>query len=418
MKRRPPILGLKQQAQVTKQWYRGRLCPNKTKNAWFIKPVVELPNGYDKSKDVFMYPSYISQYVLPVVAGDTLEFILGDRDKTKPMAQKVRVSQYSPRSCEELTGYFRQLMEDLDSVGFQNVLVQVLPCTAMWRFFASPKFTDVQDKRDLGIGYVELFLSLLKLILRHGRPYKTLLEDVLKTITRGTIFLTTTDRSLPKIIKCCSYETTDKFHLEEQGEFLSAELVRSFCRDAARLVPSVTHCLLPTVAAISKKISSPSTQSFLYTLLSLNCAAGNGFTTNAQIWMELPLLPSNDELAGHFVEKDHNLTPVRTHVPYDDPEQYMDTYFRLVRAETFSAIQHGIKDLKASTLDLRDMNVYYNIHLAGFALQSGRFSLAINFTPTKEVKKWEASPQLMFGNLVCLSINRKFDDVIWATVSN
>ena len=284
-------------------------------------------------------------------------------------------------------------------------------------FWITSIFT-VTDKRDLGIGYVELFLSLLKLILQHGRPYKTLLEDVLKTITRGTIFLTATDQSLPKIIRTCSYETNDKFHLKEQGEFLCAELIRSFCRDAVRLVPSVTHCLLPTIAAISKKISSPATQSFLYTLLSLNSAAENGFTTSVQTWMELPLLPNNDELAGHFVEKDQNLTPVRTHVPYDDPEQYMDTYFRLVRAETFSAIQHGIKDLKASTLDQRDMNVYYNIHLAGFALQSGRFSLAINFTPTKEVKKWEASPQLMFGNLVCLSINRNFDDVIWATVSN
>ena len=109
--------------------------------------------------------------------------------------------------------------------------------------------------------------------------------------------------------------------------------------------------------------------------------------------------------------------PVRTHIPYDDPEQYMDTYFRLVCAETFSKIQHGIKDLKASTLDMRDMNVYYNIRLAGFEVQNGRFSLALQFTPVKKVRRWEASPELMYGNLVCVFINRKFDDVIWATVS-
>ncbi|XP_046848078.1 NFX1-type zinc finger-containing protein 1-like [Xenia sp. Carnegie-2017] len=134
-------------------------------------------------------------------------------------------------------------------------------------------------------------------------------------------------------------------------------------------------------------------------------------------WLDLPLILNEEELHGNLIEKDKNLTPVRLNSPYDNPEQYMDTYFRLTRAEAFSAIQHGIKDLKSSTLDLRDMNVYYNLHLAGFALQNGRFSLAIHFTPTKKVKKWEASPQLMYGNLVCISLSRKFDDVIWTTVS-
>ena len=254
--------------------------------------------------------------------------------------------------------------------------------------------------------------------MHHGEIYKTLLEDVIKTVTQGTIFQTISDKSLPKIIKASNYGNNDKFYFEEQEVFLSAELIRSFCHDAIRHVPSVTRCLLPTVTALSEKISNPSTQNFLCTLLSLNTAEGNGFIPNASAWIELPLIPTDQELCGHLVEKDKNLTPVRTHIPYDDPEQYMDTYFRLVRAETFSAMQHGIKDLKASTLDLRDMNVYYNVHLAGFELQSGRFSLAIYFTPTKKVNKWEASPQLMYGNLVCVSINRKFDDVIWATVSN
>ena len=106
--------------------------------------MVELPDGYDKSKDVFMYPNYISEYVLPVVEGDMLDFILGDRDKTKPMAQKIRVSQYSPRTCKELTEYIRKLTEDLDCITFKKALVQILPCAAMWRFLGSPKFKRVQ----------------------------------------------------------------------------------------------------------------------------------------------------------------------------------------------------------------------------------------------------------------------------------
>ena len=275
------------------------------------------------------------------------------------------------------------------------------------------------DTKSARITYIELLLNLLKRILHNGTEhYKTLLEDAIKNITRGKIFQTTNDCSLPVIIKSCNCGSNEQFYCEDQKNALSAELVRSFCHDAIRQVPSITCYLLPTVVAISEKISNPSTQSFLCTLLSLNFAGANEFIANASTWMKLPLIPTDRELAGHLVEEDKNLMPVRTRIPYDNPEQYMDTYFRLVRAETFSAVQHGIKDLKASTLDLRDMNVYYNIHLAGFGLQGSRFSLAIHFTPTKKVKRWEASPQLMYGNLVCLSINEKFDDVIWATVSN
>jgi hypothetical protein len=274
------------------------------------------------------------------------------------------------------------------------------------------------DEEFTSLAYVQALLSLLKQILHHGSPFKNLLADVIKTVTRGTIFQAANDHSLPAVIKSCNYGNNDEFYSEEQEAFLSAELVRSFCHDVVRRVPSVTRCLLPTVTAISKKIANVSTQDFLCTILSLSSSGESGVVANASVWMELPLIPTDHELAGNLVEKDKSLMRVRTRLPYDDPEQYMDTYFRLLRAETFSAMQHGIKDLKTSTLDLRDMNVYYNIHLAGFELQSGRFSLAIHFIPTRNVKKWEASPQLMYGNLVCVSINRKFDDVIWATVSN
>ena len=147
-----------------------------------------------------------------------------------------------------------------------------------------------------------------------------------------------------------------------------------------------------------------------------NRADKNLFIDAIGVWKELPFIPTHHELAGNLIEEDKHLTPVRN--SYHDAESYMDTYFRLLRAETFSAIQHGIKELKACELDERDMNVYYNIHLADFELKHGGFSLAVRFTPFRKVKRWETSPQLMFGNLVCISLNRKFDDVIWAVVSN
>ena len=96
----------------------------------------------------------------------------------------------------------------------------------------------------------------------------------------------------------------------------------------------------------------------------------------------------------------------------------MDTYFRLLRAETLSAIQIGIKQFKESKLDKRDMNVYHHVRLAGFQIQNGRFSLVVQFTSDRPVKNWKSCSHLMFGNLICISLNKKFDDVIWAVVAN
>jgi hypothetical protein len=95
----------------------------------------------------------------------------------------------------------------------------------------------------------------------------------------------------------------------------------------------------------------------------------------------------------------------------------MDTNYRLLRAEIYSAIQRGIQDYKAEALDRRDMNVYFNVTLAGYHFAHSQFCLALQFVPDKPVRNWATSPQLMYGNLLCISPNGKFDEIIWATVA-
>ena len=172
---------------------------------------------------------------------------------------------------------------------------------------------------------------------------------------------------------------------------------------------------MPTITALSEKTPNPQTN-FLCDIISITLTGEN--MSDVEEWKDLTLIPSEHELTQDFLEKDKHLSPVNTETGYESSDEYMNTYFRLLRTETFSAIQHGIQDLKAGKLDQRDMNVYHNVSLAGFEVLYGRFSLAIHFTSARQVKGWETSPQLMFGNLVCISPNRKCDDVIWATVSN
>lgn len=120
------------------QWHKGRLCAIQN-NAIFIRPSQALPNGF-KHKDVYLNPGNISKYILPVKDHDSVEFVLGDRDKQRPMARKVKVTHYSMRACQEVREFIEQLTDNLKSAECKTVLMEVLPNTAMWNFLGSPVF--------------------------------------------------------------------------------------------------------------------------------------------------------------------------------------------------------------------------------------------------------------------------------------
>ena len=62
-------------------------------------------------------------------------------------------------------------------------------------------------------------------------------------------------------------------------------------------------------------------------------------------WNNLPLVPLADEMMGTPLESDVHLSEVKVEKPYGSSEEYMDTYFRLLRTECFSGMQTGIKSL-------------------------------------------------------------------------
>jgi hypothetical protein len=121
------------------QWRKGTLCPIRSEKSIFIKPLNTLPEGFTQ-KDVYLHPDNISKYVLPVKGGDSVEFVLGDRDKARPMARKVKVIQYSPRTSQELIDYITKFTEDLKSADCKKVLMETLSNTVMWSFLGSPSF--------------------------------------------------------------------------------------------------------------------------------------------------------------------------------------------------------------------------------------------------------------------------------------
>ena len=44
--------------------------------------------------------------------------------------------------------------------------------------------------------------------------------------------------------------------------------------------------------------------------------------------------------------------------------------------------------------------------------------MALRITSVKEIRDWGTCPNLMFGNLLCISISGNFQQPIWVTVAN
>ncbi|CAE7212365.1 Znfx1 [Symbiodinium pilosum] len=104
---------------------------------------------------------------------------------------------------------------------------------------------------------------------------------------------------------------------------------------------------------------------------------------------------------------------------YKSVEDYMSTYFRLLRADCFGALQKGVMDFIRGTLDKRDLRVL-RAEAVEFSVVRGIkgltayleceniFDFAVPFPPRV----------LMQSNLVCLSIGLKpFSEVLWARVA-
>ena len=137
-------------------------------------------------------------------------------------------------------------------------------------------------------------------------------------------------------------------------------------------------------------------------------------------WQSLPILPSRFEIMGELLSKHKSLSKVSVDRGYKDGDDYMSTYFRLLRAEAFTGIQTGIQDfLRDPTAFEEDkVFVYENVGLVGLEVSHKSVCLALKFTTPKPADNWAMSRRLMQGNLVCISVDTGFFSYFWATVSN
>jgi len=146
--------------------------------------------------------------------------------------------------------------------------------------------------------------------------------------------------------------------------------------------------------------------------LSDGIAIDEGFSSFAS-WKQMPLVP---KVLSEDLTDVEDLPKVEW--LYNNFEEYMDTYFRLLRADCFGSLQSGIKAFVQGNLDPRDLRVYHAEIVAVHILRNAKGFVASVACENYFNSRVRFPPRaLMQSNLVCLSMGTQpFAEVLWGRI--
>jgi len=368
----------------------------------FIRHDTVRPNLAEHSADLYFSVASSLTGHFKLDRGDQVSFYVREVPQQKLQAFDVRLVKCSDRPAEMIEDYIKSLLEkiaDSDNVESREHMIVAVTCLPVWECIGH-----VFNITDNGL---EMLLRLL-IQLNEKEFLKQNAAVVLETLQKTPLFVPTDGRLSCYMNSLVTGGFTDELLKLHRLILLMAERVPKCGRQ-------ITEFLKPMISS-----ETGSCEKLLYQLLRQFTKGSAGAIENMQ-WNELPLVPSVDELVSGKLESYSSLQRVIVKGEYPSSDAYIDTYFRLLRVDCFSALAKGVTDLLGGNLDSRDMNVYRGIRLAGVQLsQSGSYSgLSIGLAVAPDQKiNWDQSSRLMFGNLLCISVSGTFQDPIWATVIN
>ena len=354
-------------------------------------------------------PSVVrGSYQLPVGPGDTLTCLIS-RDRRPPGqdAASLFPRQIKLDRCAKLSRTQMQtflcFISATAATSAEDALLALSPCAAVWRYV----LTQPQIASGDGLG-VRQVLETLHLISK-SRSLHEKKRDLCRSVTSSAFFekdgalalFLRASRDSPQHVESGEHAARLNLAAVAIGETVSLEpeaarslydlLSEFFSGDSRLLLSLVQRLLLPASARVEQLL-----------------------------WNELPLVISPRELLGEIDPL--LLTPaVVSAGPYGTPADYYDTYYRLMRYDGFGKLRNGIHALLSGKLDKRDMSVYKDVAVCGLRFGHGAgagLSIALSYRPLFGGASSGRPDKIMYGNLVCLSLDGSFQDPIWAVVED
>ena len=374
----------------------------------FIKPENVIPE-LEEVKEIFFHFDNIVSGGLQILRNDVIEFSLGKKQSEKgPSVFRGCLVQGKRRDAEQITKYLERvdgiLVSDTGSVG--NIAestesngpkpedrLSVLSCMASWKCVVE----SIESRENV--------LNLMLVCLTMDSQKSTMKEHFRKLIhlIAFSRMLDAKQGTLTRFI--------DKAILS--GNDNDINMVQTFLNMIVRYVPEKTRAVVKLIEPF-KEMQGAVT--YFYDLLKI-ISTGTTSCVEDLDWNEIPLVPSSEEM--ETPSKALDLQPIKREGAYSSTFEYLETQFRLLRADCFDSLKKGVTDLLNGKLDKRDMNVYYNVHVVGLNVsRQSHLCLAVKLKSQDKKVNWDKTNKLMFGNLLCLSRSGQFDDIIWATVAS
>ena len=381
---------------------RGKICKVLDSGNGFIEVFEDgLPEQFKGFKNIFFMKEWIPCGEIPLLPGDQVEFNISKstRHENELTGHRFKLLKCRPRGPHEIQHYIRKLTETVEGASNTDteVILSILSCEAAWKVIGRCWAMENETISEL--------LDLLELLKNKSKALSQNFVQMLQMFA-STDFCNS-QRSCLKLFVEESWSTQQEEYQKKIKQFLF--MILDHLPGKARMVATLVKSMIPP--------GKDSTEHFLYMIIrkisSLNLEDISDFE-----WNELPTVPSSTELMMSPFEFCERLTPAKVHGPYDSVEEYMDTHFRLLRADCISSLRIGIQKYLENALDPRDMNVYSEValHSVQITNRGNGIVLGLKVKPLTEVDDWETCSNLMFGSLLCLSPSGSFKDTIWATV--
>ena len=383
-----------------------KIVPHAKGEFGFIRSFDDLPRDYE-NKEVHFYLDKISAGQFPISQKDTVSFVLNAHHTDRPSAVAVSLVKCGRRSDRDIKEYL-SILNDLllsndphvNDVDCSTTIVGLLHCPAVFKCFG---------ETELETGTILLLISTLITLRSRSKSLENYLKSCLLQLMKSNLMNPNTGRFKHYVQNLSHDPMTLGLLTDSKDLFEFIQMIVELVPDKARAMVSLMKPMLTCGRPLEE---------LLYSLLKTTSRSTSDDPSDME-WDELPLVPSVRELVGDPAESLSCLQPVVCIGPYKSAADYMDTYFRLLRSDCFGALQVGVHKLACGEeVDQRDMKVYFGIKLAGIYLpqREGGFAIAVQFMPKQKNIKWSSSSNLMFGNLLCISVSGTFRDPIWATV--
>ena len=353
-------------------------------------------------KDIYFRFDSVRGYLFSLKINDIVQYYIMQGKNNKISAVNVTLLKPVPRRCDELSVYLDLVNFTLSNDSTENVSViaaKIVGSPNIW-YHLSEMISISKNKMNNEI--VFKFLRVIRTLEQTAKSLDEGFKRLLESIVTPSFF-----NPFRGKLKIAIKATTAAEHFE---------LIQNFLLTIAKHVPDKVQSVISLIKPMVDK-DLPGSSSFLYSLLKTISYATSG-NVNEMDWNLLPLILTNDEVHSLLMTDDLNLRPVNRTGAYESPDEYMETYFRLLRTDCFFSLKQGIKDYLCGELDNRDMKVYVNVIICGIEIRNDGLNVALKVKPTQKVRDWDTCRHLMFGNLLCLSVGGNFKNLIWATVTD